>query len=214
LKDECKRKTYIDDEQISDEKIDEFLKKIYFVIDNQSKSDYVKKIIKLKPSIIPDEDTLVAIFNEIRDVQSGKKNGMSVENITLEVPDEALNYGRHLTAKEIKLMVLNRILNQKVIGGNMPPSFIDICIHYPVEKRKSMLEDCQLDLSKALFNGNCQENFWKLFENIYQTVVENPSENVEKLYRKLDKSLISRCEDFNVFSLKYFIAIVKDGIEL
>lgn len=139
---------------------------------------------------------------------------MSVENIILEVPDEALNYGRHLTAKEIKLMVLNRILNQKVIGGNMPPSFIDICIHYPVEKRKSMLEDCQLDLSKALFNGNCQENFWKLFENIYQTVVENPSENVEKLYRKLDKSLISRCEDFNVFSLKYFIAIVKDGIEL
>lgn len=83
------------------------MKKIYFVIDNQSKSDYVKKIIKLKPSIIPDEDTLVTIFNEIRDVQSGKKNGMSVENITLEVPDEALNYGRHLTAKGRTLLIFH-----------------------------------------------------------------------------------------------------------
>ena len=32
LKDECKKKTYIDDEQISDEKIDEFLQSIIMMI--------------------------------------------------------------------------------------------------------------------------------------------------------------------------------------
>ena len=73
LKDEYKKKTYISDEDITDEKIDKFLSEVYFVIDDQSKADYVKKIIKINPSIIPEEDTLVAIFNEIRDVQAGKK---------------------------------------------------------------------------------------------------------------------------------------------
>lgn len=64
LKDECKKKTYIDDDKVNEEKIAEFLKKAYFVIDDQSKSQYVKKIIKLNPAIIPDEDTLIAIFNQ------------------------------------------------------------------------------------------------------------------------------------------------------
>ena len=41
-----------------------------------------------------------------------------------------------------------------------------------------MLEDCQLDLSRALFNSNCQDDFWKLFENIYKTIDKNPSENI------------------------------------
>lgn len=169
LRDECKKKTYIDDNDIDDTKIDQFLKKVYFVIDDQSKSEYVKKIIKLNPTIIPSEDTLV---------------------------------------------VLNRILNQDVIGAKVPHSFIDIYVQFPEEKRKNLLEDCQLDLSRALFNTNCQEDFWKLFENIYQTILENPTDKVEELYRKLDKLIIGRCLDFDVLSLKYFVSVIKDGISL
>lgn len=200
--------------RIDDTKIDQFLKKVYFVIDDQSKSEYVKKIIKLNPTIIPSEDTLVAIFNEIRDAQSGKKNASVVEGVTLVAPDEALNYGRHLTTTEIRLLVLNRILNQDVIGAKVPHSFIDIYVQFPEEKRKNLLEDCQLDLSRALFNTNCQEDFWKLFENIYQTILENPTDKVEELYRKLDKLIIGRCLDFDVLSLKYFVSVIKDGISL
>ncbi len=55
-----------------------------------------------------------------------------------------------------------------------------------------MLEDCQLDLSRALFNSNCQEDFWKLFENIYNTVIANPQDNVNEIYRNLDKNIIKR----------------------
>lgn len=190
------------------------LKKVYFVIDNQTKSEYVKKIIKLNPAIIPEEDTLIAIFNEIRDVQAGKKNVSVVEGITLEAPDEALNYGRHLTTTEIRLLVLNRILNQNVVGSKVPQSFIDTYIRFPEEKRKNMLEDCQLDLSRALFNCNCQDDFWKLFENIYKIIVENPSDDIGNLYRKLDKTIVGRCMDFDTLSLKYFISVIKDGIDL
>lgn len=214
LLEECKEKTYIADEDISEDKIDEFLRQVYFVIDDQSKADYVKKIIKLNPAIIPEEETLVAIFNEIRDVQAGKKNISVVEGITITAPDEALNYGRHLTKTEVRLLVLNRILNQKVVGSGVPGPFVDIYIQFPEEKRKNMLEDCQLDLSRALFNSNCQEDFWKLFENIYYTIVKNPTSNVNELYRKLDMDIMKRCMEFETMSLKYFIAVIKDGIEL
>lgn len=43
LEDECKDKTYIDNDDIDDDKIEEFLQKVHFVIDAQSKSEYVKK---------------------------------------------------------------------------------------------------------------------------------------------------------------------------
>lgn len=214
LLDECKKKTYISDDNVTDETVNAFLSEVYFVIDDQSKADYVKKIIKINPGIIPEEDTLVAIFNEIRDVQAGKKNIGVVEGITLEAPDEALNHGRHLTTTEIRLLVLNRILNQNVIGSRIPMSFIDIYTQFPEERRKNMLEDCQLDLSRALFNSNCQEDFWKLFQNIYNTIIENPKDNVNQLYRNLDSCIVKRCFDFETLSLKYFISVIKDGIEL
>lgn len=212
LLNECQNKTYISSKDVNETKLDEFLKEVYFVVDDQSKANYVKKIIKLNPAIIPEEDTLIAIFNEIRDVQAGKKNISVVEGLTLEAPDEALNHGRHLTTTEIRLLVLNRILNQNVIGSNVPPSFIDTYNQFPEEKRKSMLEDCQLDLSRALFNSNCQEDFWRLFENIYNTILKNPKDNINGLYRKLDMDIIKRCLDFETLSLKYFISVIKDGI--
>lgn len=81
--------------------------KVLIVVDNDKKpSEYVKAIIKNHPNIIPEEKILDAIFNEIRDKQAGKKNASSVENIVIETTDEALNYGRHLTNNEIRLMTL------------------------------------------------------------------------------------------------------------
>ena len=145
-------------------------------------------------------------------MQAGKKNIGVVEGITIEAPDEALNYGRHLTTTEIRLLVLNRVLNQNVIGSRIPPSFFGIYAQFPEEKRKNMLEDCQLDLSRALFNSNCQEDFWKLYENIYNTVIANPQDNVNEIYRNLDKNIIKRCFDFETLSLKYFISVIKDVI--
>lgn len=212
LMEECRSKTYINDKDINEEKIDEFLNLVYFVVDNNTKSEYVKKIIKLNPSIIPNEDVLVAIFNEIRDKQSGKKNISVVESLTLEAPDEVLNHGRHLSSTEIKLLVLNRILNQNVIGSSVPISFVEIYNKFPEERRKSLLEDCQLDLSRALFDVNGQEDFWRLFENIYNTIIINPKDNVDSIYRNLDSTIIDRCVVFETLSLKYFISKIKDGI--
>ncbi|MBU4689966.1 hypothetical protein KQ873_02870 [Mycoplasma zalophidermidis] len=214
LKEECTNKTYISDEKITDDKINDFLNKVYFVIDNKEKSEYVKKIIRFNPSFIPKDEVLIAIFNEIMNTQSGKKNNKVVENTTLSFPSDAISYGRHLTVTEIKLLVLNRILTQKVVGSVFSHSFKPVYYMYPEEDRKNLLEDCQLDFSKALFDTASQDDYWKLFEEVYRLVINNPNDDINIIFDKLDKGLKNKCRHFNVLSLKYFIAKVKDGLEL
>lgn len=213
LIDECKRKTYIDESLVSEEKIIDFLSKVFFVIDDKEPSEYVKAIVKIHPSIIPDKSTLVAIFNEIRDKQASKKNIGSVEGITIQTTDEALNYCRHLTSSEIKLLVLGRIINRNPFEKGVPFSFVPIYNRFPPEYQKGMLEDCQLSLSLALFDKNGADSFWDLFNNVYRTITKNNTDSVESIFKKLDKDIIKGCPNFNVLSLKYFIASVKDGVQ-
>ena len=214
LKEECASKTYINDEYITDEKIEDFLNKVYFIIDDKEKKDYVKKIIKLDSLIIPKDEVLIAIFNEIMNTQASKKNNIVVEDLILHLPSDAINYGRHLSVSEIKLLVLNRILTQKVVGAELPKSFLPIYNNYPEENRANLLEDCQLDFSKALFDTTSQDDYWKLFDEVYKLIIDNPRDDINTIFNKLDKSLKYRCRHFNALSLKYFISKIKDGLGL
>jgi Tfp pilus assembly pilus retraction ATPase PilT len=74
LKEEAKDKEYIDNKDITDTNISDFLKKVRFVVDDRKLSEYVRAIIKDHPGLVPEEKVLDAIFNEIRDKQAGKKN--------------------------------------------------------------------------------------------------------------------------------------------
>lgn len=73
LTEESREKNYIDSTQITKESINDFLEKVVFVIDDKPSCDYVRAIIKDHSHIIPEDNVLNAIFNEIRDQQSGKK---------------------------------------------------------------------------------------------------------------------------------------------
>lgn len=126
LKKEAEEKTYINDSDVTDANIDNFLQKVTFVVDNNSPSEYVKAIIKDHPDIIPEERILSAIFNEIRNAQSELKNTV-VEGVVIQTTDEVLRYCRHLTNSEIRLLTLNRIINRNPVEKNsIPPSFLSI----------------------------------------------------------------------------------------
>lgn len=216
LIEEGKRKEYIDDITLTDTNISAFLKEVVFVVNNGKKpSEYVKAIIKQHPNIIPEEKVLDAIFNEIRNAQSSKKNVSVVEGVVVQTSDEALNYCRHLTSNEIRLMTLQRIINRDPLSQGIPPSFVSIYNTWPPEKQKDMLEDCQRSLCSALFNKNAADAFWYLFESTYQLILNNPNEGVQKLFVKLRAvpNCTDRCHDFDVLSLKYFISVIKDGIQ-
>lgn len=215
LVEEGKGKSYIDDATLTDANIDDFLKEVLFVIDDKHPREYVKAIIKQHPNIIPEDKVLDAIFNEIRDKQSSKKNISVVEGVVIETTDEALNYCRHLTNNEIRLMTLQRIISRDPLSQGVPVSFIPIYNAWPAEHQKEMLEDCQGSLCRALFNKNAADGFWFLFENTYQLIVDYPCETVQQLFGRIQSipNCVSRCPDFDVISLKYFISVIKDGIQ-
>ena len=209
---EAHEKTYIDDDDITEENIDDFLNNIVFVVDDKEPYEYVKAIIKNHPTIIPDNEILTAIFNEIRDKQSEKKNSV-VESITIKAPDEALKYCRHLTSGEIKLMTLHRIINRNPVDKGVPISFLPIYNAWPPERRKDMFDECKQSLCRALFNKNAADAFWALFEAIYRMITKKPQYTVEDIFRTIDVGTKSAVPDFDTISLEYFIATVKDGVQ-
>lgn len=112
-------------------------------------------------------------------------------------------------------MTLQRIISRDPLEKGVPVSFHPIYSAWSPEKQKEMLEECQRALCRALFNKNAADGFWFLFENIYNLIVNYPTETVQQLFVRI-KALpdcVSRCPDFEVISLKYFIAVVKDGIQ-
>lgn len=209
---ECESKTYIEDYKITIDNITDFLKKVIFVIDDKEKSEYVKGIIKINPSIIPSDLLLEQIFNQIRDVQSSKKNNNNVEGITINEKEEFIYHNRHLTSNEIKMMALNRIVNNDIMQRGITPSFGPIYYKIPETERKNMFEDCQHDLAKTLFDKNNSENFWDLFNNIYEVITSYKEMNIDQAYRLLNLDLLKKNNFLDILSVKYFMAVIKDGI--
>lgn len=46
-------------------------------------------------------------------------------------------------------------------------------------------------------------------------IVEHPGDSVQSLFTKIQAipNCIARCPDFDALSLKYFISVVKDGVQ-
>ncbi len=212
FKEEVLNKTYIDNKYLTDDIISDFLKEVTFVVDNKQPSEYVRAIIKNHTAIVTDDNLLNAIFNEIRDTQSEKKN-VAVEGVTIQTVDEALNYYKHLTDGEIRLLTLQRIINRNPVEKGIPIPFLPIYNLCPPEHQKELTDDCKQAMCRALFNKNAADAFWKLFETVYKLIISNPNYDVQKIYNEIDVNIKNSCPDFDTTSLKYFIATIKEGVQ-
>ncbi|MDY5279461.1 hypothetical protein [Sharpea porci] len=211
LMEESKAKEYIDNSFITDKNIDEFLKLVWFVVDDKLPQDYIKKIIKDYPSIIPSDSILIAIFNEIRNKQSELKNTI-VEGVTIDKISDVLKYGRELNSHEIRLLVLQRILNTDPLSKGIPEPFMEVYSHYPVERRKMLLEQCQSAMCRALFNNSLKQAYWALIDNVYTSIIHNPGKNIDDIVDLIPDDVLNACIDFDAISLKYFVAKIMEGI--
>lgn len=211
LKEEAKDKEYVKNSCITDEKIESFLEKVLFVIDNKESIEYVKEIVKGHTKIIPEEKVLQIIFNEIRNKQSEKKN-ILVEGITINTTGEVIEYSKHLTNSEIRLMALERIINWNPLNRNLPTSFVPIYNRWPPESQRTNLDNCQQTLCRALFNKTNADEFWQLFERIYEIIISTPTKSINEIYDDIDIDLKEANCDFDIISLKYYISVIKDGI--
>lgn len=212
LIEESREKEYIDENMINDELVSDFLSKVCFVVDDKSKSEYIRGIIEVNPMIIPEDIILQKIFDQIRDAQASKKNNGNVEGIIINSTDEFLNYDRHLDINEIKMLVLNRLVNNDIMKKGIPTSFFDIYSRFPEVSRKDKLEDCKLSIARMLFDKNNVDNFWTFFNNIYEVLFQEPNESIDILYKKLNREILNKISWLDTLSVKYFMAIVKDGM--
>lgn len=212
LIEEALTREYIDNSMVTEDNIELFLDDVLFVVDSQEASVYIKEILKNHENIIPSENVLVSIFNEIRDVQSQKKNTSNIEGYTLTAPDDAVNLHRHLRAGEIKLLCLQRIINRNPMDDGVPLPFVPIYNRFPKGKEADMLLDCKLSLARALFNNNLSDQYWALFEETYLNIVSKPNADVDLIYKEIKSETKNNCPDLDVLSLKYFIAVIKEGI--
>lgn len=205
-------KEYINNNEISDENIDHFLEKVTFVISSKNKADYIKKFIKLNPAIIPSDDYLNKVFDQIRDKQSTKKN-IGTENITITTLAGFEPYKKHLSTKEIKLLVLSRLVfKDNISKTDIPISFTPVLEQQVCLNRREFIEECNNDIYRMLFDKNNVDAFWQLFEEIYQKVNDNIELDVNELYNLIDREKLKNVSFLDFNSAKLFIALIKDGI--
>ncbi len=214
LKDESVKKTYIDDKtKITDGNINDFLRKVSFVIDSHSKEQYIRDAVKLSSGIIIDDLYLRKIFKEIRDKQSSKKNN-NCEGELLTSIECFMNYDKHIKKMDIENLIISRICFKSTLDKikSVPTPFIDLVSHLDETIRQDEIEDCQNDIFRLLFDKNNKDAFWKLFSNVVRLVKLNPTFNIEQIYNLLDKSIINDVHHLNAMSCKFYIALVKEGI--
>lgn len=135
-----------------------------------------------------------------------------VEGIILQTQDEFIYHNRHLTNQEIKMMVLNRIINNEIMQRGITPSFSPIINRIPETERKNIFEDCQLNIARTIFDKNNTDNFWGFFNNVYEVLAKCDNISVEEAYRLIDINYLRLLPFMDILSVKYFIAVIKDGI--
>lgn len=209
LKDEYERRNQVTP---IDKDIDGFLQKIEFVIAEEDNQKYIKKITSFRSSIVLEEAFYAAIFDDIRNQQTILKtkniNGYQIINAV-----DVLQYGKVLWKKDIDALVINRILGMNIFNSRqVPNSFIDEIVLLNFEERKDVIQECQSDIARLLFDKNGRHIFWRFFGKLltYTSAIkiETPREIAEKMKR--DNVIIPRTLD--EMSVVYLISALKEGL--
>lgn len=210
---EATAKSYIDNEIITEASIDAFLKQVTFVIDDKSKAEYIKQILSINPKYIPKDAVLEGIFNTIRDAQASKKNNSSVEGELVTHLWDVYKYDRTIKAREIRLMIINTLVNRDIVGGGTPRYFFPLIQNYDGIKQGEIIEDCQLQISVALFDKANSESFWDLLEVIIDAVTDNRKYSTAETYDLIAENDAVRKTLLDVLPIQYLISVMKEALE-
>ncbi len=215
LIDEANNKTYIEDNTlITTDKLDDFLKKVSFVIDNKTKEQYIKDAAELSDAVIIDNVYLRKIFKEIRDKQSSKKNN-NCEGEILDSIGCFYRYDKYISKDEIQDLIVCRIcFNSKFKNlKTVPQSFIKVINGIDETIIEERIEECQDAIFRLLSNKNNKKAYWELFSEINYVIKRNPLYDINSIYNAVDKKKISAVHHLDVISCKYFISLIKESLK-
>lgn len=195
-----------------DKELDEFLNIVEFVIAEEKKMEYIKKITSFQTTVALKEEFYDAIFNEIRNTQTALKI-KNIDGYEIMSAEEVLRYDKVLWKKEIDALVINRMLGMDLFNHKaIPISFMDEIVSFDYEERKDIIQDCQSDIAKVLFDKNGRIVFWKFFGSLlaYGDVLktQSPYDIVSRM--KADKIIVPKIMD--EMSVIYLISALKEGM--
>lgn len=192
--------------------LDYFLQIVEFVIAEEQKLEYIKRITSFKSSLKLEDAFYDALFDDISNHHTILKT-KNIDGYQIMNAAEVLQYEKLLWKKEIDALVVNRILGMDLFNPRqVPNSFIDEIAKLDVEDRKEIIQECQSDIAKLLFDKNGRHIFWRFFNRLlsYDDAirVENPREISERMRR--DNIVIPRT--LSQISVVYLISALKEGL--
>lgn len=198
---------------VTDENIDDFLCRVHIVTARADPTEYIRALAHDTSALLPSRKELFGIFGQIRDKQSALKNRDGILNATIERPDEVMDYGRVLKVREIKLLIIERLLNRKYFEDAVPEEFQAYLDKLPPEEsEQDIVEDCRLEMFTQYFDKNNTDVFWTFLDEIVSLVQSNPNMTMPQIHDAISGNTLRACRHMSRRSKLFFISIVKDGL--
>lgn len=195
------------------EQIQSFIQIVNFVIADEDKCNYIKRLVKFRKEIEKDDEFFNSIFNEIRDKQSALKN-TSIHKKEIKEIKDVLNFNKHIKKSELEMLLINRIIGNDIFKvDGIPISFYDELksLNVDEEMARDIIQECNSNISLMLFNNNNKKNFWEFFEIIYYLIRKYPKSTLNDIYIKIPIEKIKKIRVLNETSVKLFISLLKEG---
>ena len=194
-------------------KLNQFLLDVVFIFDKYGKSDYIKSIIEFKNVSKLDDEFLIRIFDEIRMQQASKKirsvYGQEVASI-----QETEKFEKNIYRKDIELLVVNRVIGNDLFAlRGIPLYFVQEVQGMDEEDIADLIQECQAQISRTLFNKNNKSAFWLLLEEMMTTFEKNSGAGIRVVLGKISSQAKSRVFTLDETALLYLIALVKEGLK-
>lgn len=198
---------------VTDENVDDFLCRVRIVTAKADPTEYIRALAHDISALLPGRKELLGIFGQIRDKQSSLKNRDGILSATIERPDEVMDYGRVLKAREIKLLIIERLLNREYFKDAVPEEFQTYLDGLPPEEsERDIVEDCRLEMFTQYFDKNDTDAFWAFLDEIVSLAQSDPEMTMLQIHNAISDDTLRACQHMSRRSRLFFISIVKDGL--
>ncbi|QHL87637.1 hypothetical protein GU926_09385 [Nibribacter ruber] len=193
--------------------IETFLDNVLIVEDDIAEQEYLKLITKFKNKSLKTDDFYLSVFKELRDIQSSKKNSL-IENQTISNILDVISFNRHLKILEIDTFVICRIIGVEVFKyKSIPFEFFEYVKDLPRDDREDLIQECNANLSRCLFNKMSNYEFWKICEGIINYLNSSFTKDVEDIYVVNFSSYKPKYSYLNELTIKYLISLIIEGLK-
>ncbi|WP_144215311.1 hypothetical protein [uncultured Flavobacterium sp.] len=193
--------------------IDLFLENVLIVEDDTTEQEYLKLITKFKNKSLKTDDFYLNAFKDLRDIQSSKKNSL-IENHTITNIIDVISFNRHLRILDIDTFLICRIIGVEIFNHkSIPFYFSQFTNTLQIEDAKDLIQDCNSNLSRCLFNKVSNNEFWKICEKIINSLETNYKTDVEEIFENNFKSYLAKYSYLNDLTIKYLTALIIEGFK-